>query len=213
MAMFFPIQLDRDNKIKHFDRKVTSIQSTTTALEKDISDKESSDHQVSNLQDEVSSLEARIKAQETPTQLPSTPLPARSIPTIKYGRRDALVLSGPLVPEGSDRKDYKQIIQLRLRGHTHLNLNISDISTAHRIEKTSPGIDKRNTSFKLCRRDLLQEFFATLTNLNPSKVLANKTESKVDFQWFITNLKKQEIVKIRELLPFSTIVYICRHWD
>ena len=84
-----------------------------------------------------------------------------------YKRRDALVLSGPLVPEVSDREDCKQTIQRLLRDYTRLNLNISDISTAHRIGKTSPGVGKRNIIFKLCRRDLVQEIFAACKTQKP----------------------------------------------
>ena len=42
--MLSPIQLDRDNKIKDLDKKFTSFQNTTTALEKENSGiKESTD--------------------------------------------------------------------------------------------------------------------------------------------------------------------------
>ena len=122
MAMFSTIQLDRDNKIKDLDRKVTSVQSTTTALEKEISDiKESSDHQISILRDEISSLKTKIKAQENTHTTHLNSITNKIDSNEQYERRDALVLSGPLVPEVSDREDCKQIIQRLLRDHTRLN--------------------------------------------------------------------------------------------
>ena len=169
MAMFSTIQLDRDNKIKDLDRKVTSVQSTTTALEKEISDiKESSDHQISILRDEISSLKTKIKAQENTHTTHLNSITNKIDSNEQYERRDALVLSGPLVPEVSDREDCKQIIQRLLRDHTRLNLNVSDISTAHRIGKTSPGVDKRNIIFELCRRDLVQDIFAVCKTQKPA---------------------------------------------
>ena len=38
MALFSTMQLDRDNKIKELDQKVTSVLSTNTALQEEISD-------------------------------------------------------------------------------------------------------------------------------------------------------------------------------
>ena len=70
--------------------------------------------------------------------------------------------------EVSDREDCKQIIQRLSRDHSRLNLNVSDISTAHRIGKTSPGVDKRNIIFKLCRRDLVQDIFAVCKTQKPA---------------------------------------------
>ena len=167
MAMFSTIQLERDNKIKDLDKKVTSIQSTTTALEKEISDvKESTDHQMSILRNEISSLKTKLITQENTHSTHLNSLSNKIDSNEQYERRDALVLSGPLVPEVSDREDCKQIIQRLLRDHTRLNLNVSDISTAHRIGKSTPGSNKRNIIFKLCRRDLVQDIFAACKTQN-----------------------------------------------
>ena len=65
MVKFSAIQLDCGNKIEDLNRKVTSIQSTTTTLEKEISDiKETNDHEISILREEISSLKTKLKAQE-----------------------------------------------------------------------------------------------------------------------------------------------------
>ena len=136
MAMFSTIQLDRDNKIKDLDKKVTSFQNTTTALEKEISDiKESTDHQMSILRDKISSLKAKIVTQENTHTFHLNSLTNKIDCNEQYERLGALVLSGPLVPEVSDRKDCKQIIDRLLRDHTSLSLNVSHISTSHRIGK------------------------------------------------------------------------------
>ena len=169
IAMFSTIQLDRDNKIKDLDKKVTSIQSTTTALEKEISDiTESTDHQMSILRNEISSLKTKLITQENTHSTHLNSLTNKIDSNEQYERRDALVLSGPLVPEVSDREDCKQIIQRLLRDHTRLNLNVSDISTAHRIGKSTPGSNKRNIIFKLCRRDLVQDIFAACKTQKPA---------------------------------------------
>ena len=72
---------------------------------------------------------------------------------------DSIILSGPLVPEVSERENCKHLIRL-FRDHAGLNINVSDISIAHRLGKTTRGPDKRNIIFRLCCRDLLQEIFA-----------------------------------------------------
>ena len=53
----------------------------------------------------------------------------------QYERRDARILSGPLVPVASDREDCKQLFQRLFREHTQLNINFSEISIAHRLGK------------------------------------------------------------------------------
>ena len=65
MTMISTIQLDWHNRNKDLDKKVTSIQSTTTALEKEISDvKESTDHQMSIVRNEISSPKTKLIASE-----------------------------------------------------------------------------------------------------------------------------------------------------
>ena len=65
MAMFSTIQLERYNKFKELDQKVTSIQGNNKALEGEISDiKETTEHQFSVLRDEISPLKSKIKLQE-----------------------------------------------------------------------------------------------------------------------------------------------------
>ena len=72
------------------------------------------------------------------------------------------------MPVVSDREDCKQIIQRLFRDHTQLNINISDISIAHRLGKITRGPDKRNIIFKLCRRDLVQDIFDACKTQKPA---------------------------------------------
>ena len=135
-AMFFTIQLERDNKIKELDQKVTSIQSTHTALESEISDiKETTEHQFSVLRDEISSLKSKIKLQEKTHIAHLDSLSVKIDSNEQYERRDALILSGPLVPEVSDLEDCKHLIQQLFRDLARLNIHISNISIAHCLEK------------------------------------------------------------------------------
>ena len=106
VALFSTIQQDRNNKIKDLDKKVTSFQSSTTAQEIEIYNiKESTDHQMSILHDEISSLKANIVTQENTHITHLNSLTNKIDSNEQYKRRDALVLSGPLVPEVSKRED------------------------------------------------------------------------------------------------------------
>ena len=69
---------------------------------------------------------------------------------MQYERHDALILSGPAVPETTDLEDCKQIIQILLRDIMCSKVNPNDTSTAHHIGHQPAGIDRRNIIFKLC---------------------------------------------------------------
>ena len=65
MALFSPIQLDHDKKSKELDQKVTSVESTNTALQEENCDvKETTEHQFSVLRDEISYMKSKNKSQE-----------------------------------------------------------------------------------------------------------------------------------------------------
>ena len=104
---------------------------------------------MSIFRDEISSLKAKIVTQENThiTQLNS--LTNKIDSNEQNERRDALVLSEPLVPEVSGWEDCKHIIHRLIRDHIRLNLNVSDISTAHRIGISTTGSNKQNIIFKL----------------------------------------------------------------
>ena len=57
----------------------------------------------------------------------------------QYERRDALILSGPLVPPVSDGEDCKHLIQRLFRDHARLNIIISNISISNRLWKITRG--------------------------------------------------------------------------
>ena len=131
-------------------------------------DKETTEHQFSVLRDEISSLKSKIKLQENTHIAHLDSLSVKIDSNEQYERRDALILSGPLVPPVSDGEDCKHLIQRLFRDHARLNINISDISIAHRLGKITRGPDKRNIIFKLCRRDLVQDIFAACKSQKPA---------------------------------------------
>ena len=202
MAMFSTIQLERDNKIKELDQKVASIQSTNTALEGEISEiKETTEHQFSVLRDEITSLKSKIKLQENTHIAHLDSLSVKIDSNEQYERRDALILSGPLVPEVSNGEDCKQLIQRMFRDHARLNINVSDISIAHRLGKVTRGPDKRNIIFKLCRRDLVQDIFAACKSQKPAFFVNTS----------LTPLRNKILYALRLLKrKFPTIVKGCR---
>ena len=119
MALFSTMQLDRDNKIKELDQKVSSVQSTNTALQEEISDiKETTEHQFSVLRDEISSLKSRIKSQENAHSAHFDSLSEKIDSNEHYEWRDALILFEPLVPLVSDCEDCDQLFQRLFRDDT-----------------------------------------------------------------------------------------------
>ena len=169
MAMFSTIQLERDNSIKELDQKAASIQNTNTALEGEISNiKESTKHQLSALRDEITSLKSKIKLQENTNIAHLDSLFVKIDSNVQNERRDALILSELLVHEVSDGEDCKHLIQRLFRDHVRLNINVSNISIAHRLGKITRGPDKRNVIFKLHRHDLVQDIFAACESPKPA---------------------------------------------
>ena len=63
--MFSTLQLERNTKIKNIDKKVTHLDNKNKALQGEINDvRQTTEHQITPLEEEVSSLKARIKSQE-----------------------------------------------------------------------------------------------------------------------------------------------------
>ena len=60
------------------------------------------------------------------------------------------------------------MFQRLFRDHIQLNINISDMSIAHRLGKTTRGPDKPNIIFKLCRRDFVQDIFDACKSQKPA---------------------------------------------
>ena len=84
-----------------------------------------------------------------------------------YMRRESLVMSGG-IPNGTRDENCKTIVVELLRSQVRLNLDINDISIAHRIgRKKQQGIDNRNIFFKLCRRDLKYDILHACRQYRP----------------------------------------------
>ena len=112
-----------------------------------------------------------------------------------------MILSGPAVPETTDREDCKQIILNLLRDIIRLNVNLNDISTAHRIGREPTGIDTRNIIFKLCRRHLVHDIIAACMSSKPPFF----------FNTSLTPLRIKIIYGLRLLKrKYPTIVKGCR---
>ena len=95
MAMFSHMQIDRDNKIKELDQKVSVIQAVSTALDGGVSDiKETTEHQVSILREEISSLKTKLKTHEKTHAAYLDSLNVKVDSYEQYERQDALILSG-----------------------------------------------------------------------------------------------------------------------
>ena len=172
-------------------------------MEQEIFDiNESNNRQISILRDEQSSLKNKIRTQENTYTTHLNSINKKIDSNEQHERRDALVLSGPLVPEVFHREDLKRIIQRLLRSHTRLNVNVSDISTAHCIGKTTPGTDERNIIFKLCLRDLVQAIFS-----------ACKTQKSAFYtNTSLTPLQNKILYGLRlQQRKYSNIVKACKY--
>ena len=86
-----------------------------------------------------------------------------------YQRRDTLIFSGPGMPAGVIGENSPQIICDVLRNKLNLNVNRSDLSTAHRVGRkpVNQQPDRRSVIAKLCRRDLKVDILNACKQLKP----------------------------------------------
>ena len=86
-----------------------------------------------------------------------------------YERRDCIVLSGDLIPEATTGENCKEVSLQLIKEKLRINLQSSDVSTAHRLGRkpTTQGPDKRKLILKLCRRDLKRDIIAACKELKP----------------------------------------------
>ena len=166
--MFAILQNEGDSKIKVLDKKMVDLENKNRALQEEVNEiKATTDLQISLLGDQVSSFRAKFKSQEDAHSLNIEALKGKLDSNEQYERRDALILSGPAVPEVSEREDCKHIVRGLLRDETRLNIDAADISIAHRVGRKPTGRDKRQIIFKLCRRDLVGEIFQACKRTRP----------------------------------------------
>ena len=148
----------------------------------------SKDNEVSVLQERVIKLEEKVGKLESNLDEAS-----------QYERKDTLVLSGASVPVAVQGENCKTIIRNLFREHLQLNLNETDVSTAHRIGRKQPGsVDKRNIIMKLCRRDLVRDIYAACKNMKPPFFINDSLtplRSKISF--VLRQLKKKFPAKVK----------------
>ena len=133
VALFSNLQLET---MKNIDKKVSDLDTKNKALQDEILDiKQTTEHQVSVLKEEISSLKALFRSQEDNHSSHLAALRGKLDSNEQYERRDALILSGPAVPEVSDQEDCKQIVRGLPRDHSRSNTNTADISIAHRLRR------------------------------------------------------------------------------
>ena len=86
-----------------------------------------------------------------------------------YERRDCVVLSGDSIPAANIGENCKEVAVQLIKEKLRINLQSSDISTAHRLGRKSitQGPDRRKVILKLCRRDLKRDIIAACKELKP----------------------------------------------
>ena len=107
--------------------------------------------QVSSLQNRVEKLEEAIDEGDA------------------YERRDTLLFSGDGLPVVSADEVPVNVVCSMVKEKLRLNLNPTDISTAHRMGRkpTSQATDRRKLVVKLCRRDLKRDILMAARNIKP----------------------------------------------
>ena len=94
-----------------------------------------------------------------------------------YERRDVVIFSGKGLPACTQGENCSAVVQKLVKDNLSLELDMSDISTAHRLGIKSPqqSDDKRSMIVKFCRRDKKREILvASKTQANPN-IYANES--------------------------------------
>ena len=98
----------------------------------------------------------------------------------QYERRDCLLLSGPALPIATTGENCKNLVQNLIRSECDVNIDVSDISTAHRIGKRplSQQPDKRSIIVKFCRRDTKDDVYrSSKRRARPQQLYVNESLS------------------------------------
>ena len=76
-------------------------------------------------------------------------------------RRDTIIISGPAIPAATSNESVKSIVQTILKDEIGCEVELSDISIAHRLGKRSvaQSTDKRSLIVKLCHMDTKRKIF------------------------------------------------------
>ena len=98
-----------------------------------------------------------------------------------YERRDTVVVSGDEVPVATDSEDSARIVAKLIKDKINLNINLSDISVAHRMgnKPLSQAPDKRKIIIKLCRRETKQELLKACRTVKPRNLFISESLTRV----------------------------------
>ena len=108
-------------------------------------------HTVKALKDRVSKLEERVEDSEA------------------YERKDTLIISGANIPPVIPGENCVSLVCDLFKSSLKLNVQPTDISTAHRVGKKplNQQVDRRNIILKLCRRDVKADILHACRQLKP----------------------------------------------
>ena len=175
------------NDTKEIFRLLMTVLTTITA---------SKDKKIEQMDGKITILENRINHLETMIDHES-----------QYERRDTVVFSGEKVPNDSPGENCKSIIQRLLNQDLELgNVNVNDISTAHRIGRQQEGQVKRNIIVKLCRKDLVSDIYKRCKTINPKFFVNDSlTPLRSKIAYALRQLKCRYPEKIQSTRSFNGI--------
>ena len=154
MAMFKKFQ---ENFVQMFNEMKTEMKELLSSNSVEI---KKLNEEVNSLRKEVSNLKGLIDDADS------------------YERRDTLIFSGTKVPNSTNGEDCKRVLQELVKSELKIELQPSDISTAHRLGRkpSTQGDDKRPIVVKLCRRDMKRELvFASKKLPRPASLYVNES--------------------------------------
>ena len=152
------------------------------------------DEKLSELEERTVSLERKVQSLES--ELDSTNA---------YERRDTLVMSGN-IPEFSVGENSKALVRDILRDKARLNVDIHDLSVAHRIgqKPKNQAADKRNLIFKLCRRDLKFDILNACQQQRPDiYVNESLTSTRSNVMYILRKAREKHRDKISHCRTFD----------
>ena len=128
-----------------------------------------------------------------------------------YERRDALILGGKCLPVSYQGEICSTIVQNLVKEHLNLEIQSSDISTAHRlgIKRQNQTADKRNIIVKFCRRDVKREVLVASKQKRSSDIFANEslTPKRKVLHDTLRNMKRQHPDLIKGCTTIDGRVY------
>lgn len=163
------VQNDKDTSLASLNNRVVSLESKNKSLEeKVVSLNAELADSISSMERRVQSLEEKLERVDATHTAEVLSLRTNIDTNEQYERKDTLIISGPDLPVASQNENSKLVVKNLLNEKTRVNIDINDISIAHRIgRKPNNAPDKRGIIFKLCRRDLVQRIFTACRQSRP----------------------------------------------